>query len=106
MKKYAFLLMGDSFIPEKHKAEFDTGIKTCIYTVRDKQEACEKVIQLKDEEFGAIELCGAFGRDFALELISLTNGELPIGYCVNEPEQNHLFAEFFNHQSKSSASKR
>jgi len=106
VKKYAFLLMGDSFVPEQHTAEFGTGIKTCIYTVRNKQEAREKVIQLKDEGFGAIELCGAFGRDFALELIGLTNGELPIGYCVNEPEQDHLFAEFFNNQSKSSASKR
>ena len=96
MKKYAFIFMGKSYIPEKHQAEFDTGVKTCIYTVRNKQEAREKVIELKNNGYGAIELCGAFGRDFALELIRLTNGKVAIGYCVNEPEQDELFDEFFN----------
>ena len=95
MRKYAFILMGNSYIPEKHQAEFNTGVKTSIYTVRDQQEAREKVVELKDNGYGAIELCGACGRDFALELIGLTHGELPIGYCVNEPEQDALFRKFF-----------
>ena len=95
-KKYAFIFMGQNYIPQKHTAEFDTGIKTCIYTVRDAQEAHEKVLELKNNGFGAIELCGAFGRDFALELIALTKGEIAIGYCVNEPEQDELFRRFFH----------
>ena len=87
--------MGKNFISEKHIAEFDTGGKTCIYTVRNAQEAREIVLRLKRDGFGAIELCGAFGRDFALELIALTQGEIAIGYSVHEPEQNELFDQFF-----------
>jgi len=95
MKKFASILMGESFIPDKHMAEFDTGGKTCIYTVRNAQEAREKILELKNNGFGAIELCGAFGRDFALELIALTKGEVAIGYSVHEPEQDELFDQFF-----------
>ena len=95
MKKHAFLFMGENYIPESHRAEFDTGMKTCIYTVRNPQEASEKVLELKNNGFGVIELCGAFGRDFALELMKLTDGEVAIGYCVHEPEQAGLFREFF-----------
>jgi len=96
MKKFAHILMRESFIPEKHTAEFDAGIKFCIYTVRNPQEAREKVLELKREGFGVIELCGAFHRDFVLELIALTEGEIGIGYSVNEPEQEMLFARFFD----------
>jgi hypothetical protein len=87
--------MGKNFVPEKHTAEFDTATITCICTVRNAQEAREKVLELKDNGFGAIELCGAFSRDFALELIALTNGETAIGYSVHEPEQDGLFERFF-----------
>jgi len=96
MKKFAHILMGSDFIPEKHMAEFDTGIKSCICTVRNAQEAREKVLELQRNGFGAIELCGAFSREFALELTALTKGEIAIGYSVHEPEQNELFDQFFN----------
>ena len=95
MKKFAYLMMGRTLIPQKHRAEFDTGIKVGIYTVRNPQEAREKVLELKNDGFGMIELCGAFGRDFALELIAITNGEVAIGYSVNEPEQDELIRRFF-----------
>jgi len=98
MKKFASILMGASFDPEKHKAEFDrgeVGRYTCFYTVRNPQEVREKVLQLKTDGFGAIELCGAFSREFALELIALTDNEVAIGYSVHEPEQDELFERFF-----------
>ena len=101
MKRSALLLMGKSFIPERHMAEFDLhgqGNNCCLYTVRDKQEARDKVLELKENGFGVIELCGAFGRDFALELIELTNGEVGIGYVVYEPEQHGLVERFFGNE--------
>jgi hypothetical protein len=91
MKKFAYIMMGK----HQHMAEFDTGGKICIYMVRDALEAREKVLDLKNNGFGAIELCGAFSRDFALELISLTKGEIAIGYSVHEPEQDDIFGRFF-----------
>jgi len=100
MKKFAAMFMGPDFIPETHTAEFANKRegKTCIYTVRNKQEALAKIVELKENGFGAIELCGAFSRDFALEMIALTKGEIAIGYSVHEPEQDELFNQFFGGQ--------
>jgi len=95
MKKFAYIMMGALFIPEEHTAEFYTQIKIGIYTVRTPNEAREKVLELKADGFGAIELCGAFSRDFALELIALTNNEVSIGYSIHEPEQDEIFRKFF-----------
>jgi len=95
MKKFAYIMMGTSFIPENHIAEFYTQLKIGIYTVRNASEAREKVLELKEDGFGAIELCGAFSRDFALEMISITNNEVAIGYSVHESEQDELFRSFF-----------
>ena len=95
MRKFASILMGSSYIPEEHTAKFDARSEVYIYTVRNKQEAHEKVLELKHNGFGAIELCGAFGRDFALELIELTGGEIAIGYVVYEPKQDDLVNKFF-----------
>ena len=95
MKKFAYIMMGDSFIPEEHTAEFYTQIKIGIYTVRSLNEAREKILELKADGFGAIELCGAFSRDFALELIALTNNKVAIGYSVHESKQDEVFRSFF-----------
>jgi len=95
MKKFAYIMMGGSFTPKEHTTEFYTQIKIGIYTVRNPNEAREKILELKADGFGAIELCGAFSREFALELIALTNNEVAIGYSIHEPEQDELFRKFF-----------
>ena len=96
MKKFAYILMSASLNPSTHTAEFKAGSgKIRIYAVRNANEAREKIASLWREGFGAIELCGAFGRDLARELISLTNNEVAIGYSIHEPEQDELFARFF-----------
>jgi len=92
MKKFAYILMGS----DNETAEIRTKFaEIFIFTVKNLQEAKEKVINLWQDGYGAIELCGAFGRNFALELISLTNNEVVIGYVVNEPEQNEIIKKFF-----------
>ena len=82
--------------PTIHNAEFNTEfVNISICTVRNFEEAKEKVINLRQKGYGAVELCGAFGKDRAKELISLTNNEISVGYVTNEPEQKELTAKFW-----------
>lgn len=95
MKKFAFILMGKDYKKE-HTATFETGTKvTYICTVNSYEEAKKKVLELKENGVRAIELCGAFGKKKADELIELTNNEIAIGYVVHNKEQDQLFMNFF-----------
>ena len=48
MKKYAFILLGENYIPDKHNACFEAeDMDTYIFTVRSFQEAREKVLKLE-----------------------------------------------------------
>lgn len=95
-KKFAFILMSNTYNPEEHQACFDKEtMTTCIYTVRSFEEACEKLKTLAEEGFGAVELCGAFGPEKAQKLIELTGNKIAIGYVVHNPEQDSLFDAFF-----------
>ena len=94
-KKFAFLLMGD-YDPIMHQAMFETDSKTtCIFTVRNYEQAKAKVLGLKQEGFGAIELCGAFGPERARELFELLGGTVAVGYVTHDPAQDELFRNFF-----------
>ncbi len=95
MKKFAFILMGKNY-SEEHNAKFETkNSTTYIYTVNSFEEARKKVLELEKEGVGAIELCGAFGKEKADELIKLTNNKIAVGYVVHNPEQDDLFFNFF-----------
>lgn len=95
-KKFAFLLMGAHYSPEQHHARFETERQiTCIFTVRDFEQARAKLSELEREGFGAVELCGAFGEEKTKELIELTHGKIAIGYVTHFPQQDELFAAFF-----------
>ena len=97
MKKFAFILMGESYDTAAHTAEFKTGnSSTCIYTVNSFEDAKILVERLADEGYGCVELCGAFKKDRALELIEATQNKMAIGYVVNEPSQSELFKAFFS----------
>ena len=101
-KKYAFLLMGSDYDPETDQAVFikkagsgggESG--TYLYTVRDFEEACRLAVKLKEEGFGAIELCGAFGKEKAEQITQLTGNTVAVGYVIHEPELDPLFQAFF-----------
>lgn len=95
-KKFAFILMGGHYTPEKHQAQFETeGEITYICTVRTFEEALEKGSALAEEGVGAMELCGAFGEEWAQKMIEITGGKVAVGYVVHKPEQDPLFARFF-----------
>lgn len=96
MKKFAFVLMGASFDTASHRADFETkGMLSSIRTVNDFDQAREMILELAEEGYGVIELCGAFGKERVDEYIALTGGKVGIGYVVNNPEQNELFQAFF-----------
>lgn len=95
-KKFAFLVMGAHYSPEQHQARFETEHQTtCIFSVQNFEQARAKIVELEQEGFGAVELCGAFGEEKAKELIELTHGKIAIGYVVHLPQQDELFARFF-----------
>ena len=95
-KKFAFLLMGTHYDPQTDRASFETPKQvTYIYTVKDPQEAYAKVAELKEAGVGAIELCGAFGEGMARRIIDMTEGKIAVGFVVHLPEQDEIFARFF-----------
>lgn len=95
-KRYAFMLMGEGYDPAVHRYSFDAGDHIVIFrTVRNFDEAKATAIELKGQGVGAIEVCGAFGREKARELIDATGGEVAIGYVVSDEDMGPLFAKFF-----------
>lgn len=96
MRKFAFILMGEEFDPETHRACFDCGDrKTFIYTVRDFGQARGLITKLAKDGVGAFELCGAFSPAMCAELIELTDHQIPIGYITHFEGQEDLVARFF-----------
>lgn len=88
--------MGPHYNPATQQALFETadGL-TAFFTVRNFNEAKERVLQCRNESYGVVELCGAFGEERARELIELTENKLGIGFVVHLPEQNDIFTNFF-----------
>ncbi len=96
-KKFAFLLMGEHYDPKIHHAAFETARQTTyIYTVRNYDEAVKKVLELVAEGVGAIELCGAFGQEKAVEMAELTGNRIAIGYVTHHPDMDEAIAGFFS----------
>lgn len=95
-KKFAFVMMGADHEPEKDRVCFEgEKMLSYVYTVRNFEEAKACVLKLKAEGVGVIELCGAFGKEKAKELIELTGNQMGIGYVVHEKEQDEVFGRFF-----------
>lgn len=96
MKKFAFILMGPHYDPKVHHAVFETkGQITNVFTVNNFAAAKERVCQCRDEGYGCLELCGAFGEEKTRELIALTDNQLALGFVTHLPEQDALFDAFF-----------
>lgn len=97
MKKYAFILLGPNYDPNKHQAEFKLKNNiTSIFTVRNYEEAKQKALFCADNGYGVIELCGAFGKEKANEIIDLTENKLGVGFVIHLSNQDSLFSNFFN----------
>lgn len=96
MKKYAMMLMNPLFQPQEDTAYFRTGnIENYILTVRNEEEALEKVEELVKEGIGVLEVCGAFGQEMAHKMRQVSQGKLCIGYVVYEPDQMEQLENFW-----------
>ena len=96
-KKYAFLLMGNSFDPQRDQACFHAdGVDSYIITVRSPQEAVEKAKELADQGFGALEVCGAFGEKLAWEMYQAAGKRLTVSYVVCPKEQEEANLRFWS----------
>jgi hypothetical protein len=88
--------MGPKYDKEKHNACFEMENKdTYIIAVNNFEEACEKVKELADQGFGALELCGAFGEEKTRKLIEISEGKMAIGYVTHFPSEDEKFIKFF-----------
>ena len=95
-KKFAFILMGNHYTPAEHKACFETENQiTYICTVKSFEEVKGVIETLVKDGVGAVELCGAFGKERADEIIAYTDNKLAVGFVIHNPEQDELFKNFF-----------
>lgn len=95
-KKFAFLLMGKEFDTAKDTAVFETEhMISYIFTVTSFEEALKRAVPCAEDGVGAIEVCGAFGKEWADKIIAATGNKVAVGYVVHNPEQDELFRQFF-----------
>ena len=96
MKKYAMLLMGEHYDPQRDRCCFPTAdTETHILTVRNPEEAVAKAAELADAGFGAIEVCGAFGADLARRMYEAAGGRVPVGYVICPADQQEANGRFW-----------
>ncbi|MFR4142953.1 MAG: DUF6506 family protein [[Clostridium] leptum] len=97
-KKYAFLLMGKDFNPQRDHACFSAGgVDSYIITVRSPEEAVKKARELADEGFGALEVCGAFGENLAREMYQAADRRLTVKLCAVCPkDQEEASLQFWD----------
>ena len=75
-KKFAFLLMGKEFDTAKDTAVFETEhMISYIFTVTSFEEALKRAVACAEDGVGAIEVCGAFGKEWADKIIAAVSAE-------------------------------
>ena len=88
-KKFAFLLMGKEFDTARDTAVFETEhMISYIFTVTSFEEALKRAMACAEDGVGAIEVCGAFGKEWADKIIAATGNKVAVGYVVHNPEQD------------------
>ena len=97
-KKWAMIIMNEGYDPEKDTARLDLAqLETHILTVRNAGEAVALAKRLGEEGFGAIEVCGAFGRELAGKMYEATKGTVPVGYVTLPEDQMEKALAFWGY---------
>lgn len=95
-KKFAMIIMGSEYDSIKHRAIFETENQvTYICTIKNWDMIKETLDYLVKEGVGAIELCGAFGKEKADEIVKMTDEKIAVGYVIHDPKLDPLFEKFF-----------
>ena len=90
-KKFAMMLMGSEYNTKKDYVVMQTeSTETHIFTVNTPEQAVELAGQLAQQGFGAIEVCGAFGKELAERMFHATGARVSVGYVVCPQEQKEL----------------
>ena len=77
-KKFAFLLMGKEFDTAKDTAVFETEhMISYIFTVTSFEEALKRAVACAENGVGAIEVCGAFGKEWPTRSLPLRGTRSP-----------------------------
>ena len=67
-----------------------------ILTVKNPEEAIELAKRLKEEGFGAIEVCGAFGAELAKKMYEATDKTVPVGYVFTPEDELPQAVKFWS----------
>lgn len=90
-RQFAYILESASSNPDIHHAHLETETKINHFiTVRNFDEAVEKIKELQAQGCHRFETCGAFGKEGVRRLLALTGNQSVIGYTSYLPEQDEL----------------
>ena len=92
--KFVYMIMGPFYSKVDRKA-IGKNNNAEIIGVKNLEEAKEiskSLIGIAD----VIELCGAFGKEGAREIIDATNDKIPVGFVTHLDCQDDLFDELFS----------
>ncbi|MDU7163150.1 MAG: DUF6506 family protein [Anaerococcus vaginalis] len=91
--KFVYIIMGpfDSKTDWKAIGKNKNAEIIGVRNLEQAKEVAKSLIGIVD----VIELCGAFGKEGAREIIDATNGKIPVGFVTHLDCQDDLFDELF-----------
>ena len=92
--KFIYMIMGpfDSKIDRKAIGKNENAEIIGVRNLYEAKEISKSLIGYAD----VIELCGAFGKEGAREIIDATDGKIPIGFVTHFDFQDDLFDGLFS----------
>lgn len=92
--KFVYIIMGpfDSKVDRKAIGKNANAEIIGVKNLEEAKEISKSLIGYAD----VIELCGAFGKEGANEIIKATSNKIPVGFVGHFDFQNDLFDELFS----------
>ena len=92
--KFVYMIMGpfDSKVDRKAIGKNENAEIIGVKNLEEAKEISKSLMGIAD----VIELCGAFGKEGAREIIDATNGKIPVGFVTHLDFQDDLFDELFS----------
>lgn len=92
--KFVYIIMGpfDPKIDRKAIGKNENAEIIGVRNLKEAKEVCKSLIGIAD----VIELCGAFEKEGAREIIDATDGKIPVGFVTHLDFQDDLFDKLFS----------